>query len=125
MDALVIDSMDYSQRRSHQGGRTGEPPSSSVLPAFSSDAQKRERKRSLPGFSQASPSTSGRRERALCRPSQPLVNPIFSASLRTAMWVSAVADGPHEGTRGTVGEERTGPTGHWAMGHGCCSCGWS
>lgn len=56
VDALAIDSMDYSQRRAHQGGAAVV----SLLPAPSPDAQKRERKRSLPGVPGSFPPLGGR-----------------------------------------------------------------
>lgn len=57
MDALVIDSMDYSQRRSHQGGKTGEPPTvvlctSRVLVRCPEKRKEKISPRLLPGVSQ-------------------------------------------------------------------------
>lgn len=85
--------------------------------ASSSDAHRGETKRCLPGCRVCCPTTEWTRSWALWRPSQPLVNPIFSASLRTAMWVSA---GRRGDSRQGGGEEEDWT--HAARGPRCRSC---
>lgn len=98
MDALAIDGMDYM-------GATDSPRGGAVV-LFP-------RPRPMPRNSKEkiSPTTKGTRGRSVA-PSQPLVNPIFSASLRTGEWVSAVAYRPP----GLV--VRWGKGDPRAMGHG-------